>query len=42
MMLGAMIGDIFGSRFNNNHLSTDFELFAAGCGFSDEMIEMIN
>jgi len=38
-MLGAMIGDIVGSRFEfNNHLSTDFELFTADCDFTDDTI----
>jgi len=38
-MLGAIIGDIVGSRFEfNNHLSTDFELFTADCGFTDDTI----
>ena len=28
-MIGAIIGDVVGSRFEfNNHLSTDFQLFA--------------
>jgi len=38
-MLGAIIGDIVGSRFEfNNHLSTDFELFTEKCGFTDDTI----
>jgi len=38
-MLGAMIGDIVGSRFEfNNHLSMDFELFTADCDFTDDTI----
>jgi len=38
-MLGAIIGDIVGSRFEfNNHRSTDFELFAPGCDFTDDTI----
>jgi len=38
-MLGAIIGDIVGSRFEfNNHLSTDFELFTTDCGFTDDTI----
>jgi len=38
-MLGAIIGDIVGSRFEfNNHLSTDFELFTAECDFTDDTI----
>ncbi|SFK99906.1 ADP-ribosylglycohydrolase [Porphyromonadaceae bacterium KH3CP3RA] len=38
-MIGAIIGDIVGSRFEfNNHLSTDFELFAKDCSFTDDTI----
>jgi len=38
-MLGAIIGDIAGSRFEfNNHRSTDFELFGAGCSYTDDTI----
>jgi len=38
-MLGAIIGDIVGSRFEfNNHKSTDFELFSADCHFTDDTI----
>lgn len=38
-MLGAIIGDIVGSRFEfNNHLSTDFELFHPDCSFTDDTI----
>ena len=38
-MTGAIIGDIVGSRFEfNNHLSTDFELFAKDCSFTDDTI----
>lgn len=38
-MLGAIIGDIVGSRFEfNNHLSTDFELFHKDCSFTDDTI----
>lgn len=38
-MLGAIIGDIAGSRFefNNTH-STDFELFGPGCNYTDDTI----
>lgn len=36
-MLGAIIGDIVGSRFEwNNHKSTDFELFTKKCSFTDD------
>lgn len=38
-MLGAIIGDIIGSRFEfKNHLSTDFELFTSDCAFTDDTI----
>ena len=38
-MLGAIIGDIVGSRFEfKNHLSTDFELFTNDCAFTDDTI----
>jgi len=38
-MLGAIIGDIVGSRFEfNNHRSTDFELFTEECDFTDDTI----
>ncbi|MDR2962457.1 MAG: ADP-ribosylglycohydrolase family protein [Bacteroidales bacterium] len=38
-MLGAIIGDIVGSRFEfKNHLSTDFELFTSDCAFTDDTI----
>lgn len=38
-MIGAIIGDIVGSRFEfNNHRSTDFDLFAPGCTFTDDTI----
>ena len=38
-MLGAIIGDIVGSRFEfNNHRSKDFELFAEGCFVTDDSI----
>jgi len=38
-MLGAIIGDIVGSRFEfNNHRSKDFELFAKGCFVTDDSI----
>lgn len=38
-MLGAIIGDIVGSRFEfNNHRSKDFELFDAGCVVTDDSI----
>jgi type I restriction enzyme M protein len=38
-MLGAIIGDIVGSRFEfNNHKSKDFELFAEGCFATDDSI----
>jgi type I restriction enzyme M protein len=38
-MLGAIIGDIVGSRFEfNNHRSKDFELFTKGCFVTDDSI----
>lgn len=38
-MYGAIIGDIVGSRFEFNNLkSTDFELFAPQCDFTDDTI----
>jgi len=38
-MLGAIIGDISGSRFEfNNHRSKDFELFTRGCCITDDSI----
>ena len=38
-MLGAIVGDIVGSRFEfaNTH-RTDFELFADGCDYTDDTI----
>ena len=38
-MLGAIIGDIVGSRFEfHNHRSKDFELFAKGCSVTDDSV----
>ena len=38
-MIGAIIGDIVGSRFEfNNHRSKEFELFAEGCELTDDSI----
>ncbi len=38
-MLGAIIGDIVGSRFEfNNHRSKDFKLFGKGCRVTDDSI----
>ena len=38
-MLGAIIGDIVGSRFEfNNYLDKDFRLFDVGCDFTDDTI----
>ena len=38
-MLGAIIGDIVGSRFEfNNYREKDFELFGPGCDFTDDSI----
>jgi ADP-ribosylglycohydrolase len=39
IMLGAIIGDIVGSRFEfNNHRSKDFELFTKDCFVTDDSI----
>jgi ADP-ribosylglycohydrolase len=39
IMLGAITGDIIGSRFEfNNRLSTDFELFTGESSFTDDTI----
>lgn len=41
-MIGAILGDIIGSRFEfKNHRSKDFELFAKGCRFTDDTVETI-
>ncbi|WP_423189813.1 ADP-ribosylglycohydrolase family protein [Alkalibacterium sp. f15] len=38
-MIGAIIGDIVGSRFEgSNHKSKDFELFASDCRLTDDSI----
>lgn len=38
-MIGAIIGDIVGSRFEfNNHRSKEFELFTKGCRVTDDSI----
>lgn len=38
-MIGAIIGDIVGSRFEfDNHKSKDFELFTGKCGFTDDSV----
>lgn len=38
-MIGAIIGDIVGSRFEFNNIRTkDFELFTKDCGFTDDTI----
>ena len=38
-MLGAIIGDIVGSRFEfNNHKSKDFDLFTEDCFFTDDTV----
>lgn len=38
-MLGAIVGDIVGSRFERrNHRSKDFELFAEGCRVTDDSV----
>ena len=41
-MIGAIIGDIVGSRFEfNNHRSKDFELFSKDCEVTDDSIMTI-
>ena len=41
-MIGAIIGDIVGSRFEfANHKSTDFELFTNDCRFTDDTVMTI-
>jgi ADP-ribosylglycohydrolase len=38
-MLGAIVGDIVGSRFEfNNHRSKEFPLFTEGCFATDDSI----
>ena len=38
-MLGAMIGDIAGSKYEfNNTFDYDFEIFGEGCDFTDDTI----
>lgn len=38
-MLGAILGDIVGSRFEfHNYLSKDFEFIAKGCTFTDDTV----
>lgn len=38
-MLGAIIGDIVGSRFERrNYKGTDFELFTDDCHFTDDTV----
>lgn len=38
-MLGAIIGDVVGSRFEfDNYLGTDFELFTSECSFTDDTV----
>ncbi len=38
-MIGAMIGDIAGSRFEfNNHRSKEFEMFHENCDFTDDTV----
>lgn len=39
LIMGAIIGDIVGSRFEfNNHRSKDFELFTPDCFFTDDTV----
>ena len=38
-MLGAIIGDIVGSKYEfNNTFDYDFEMFGGGCDFTDDTI----
>ncbi|MDY5968645.1 MAG: ADP-ribosylglycohydrolase family protein [Bacteroidales bacterium] len=38
-MIGTIIGDIVGSRFEfNNYRSTDFDFFGEGCSYTDDTI----
>ena len=38
-MIGAIIGDIVGSRFEfDNHLSKEFEFFHPSCEFTDDTV----
>ena len=38
-MIGAIIGDVVGSRFEfQNHLSKKFDFFAPGCEFTDDTV----
>ena len=38
-MIGAIIEDIVGSRFEfNNHLSKDFEFLTSACQFTDDTV----
>lgn len=38
-MIGAILGDVVGSRFEfHNHLSKDFNFFAPGCSFTDDTV----
>ena len=39
VMIGAIIGDIVGSRFEfNNHKSKDFSLFSTECSYTDDSV----
>ena len=41
-MIGAIIGDIVGSRFEfDNHRSTDFDFFSRDCDFTDDTVMTI-
>ena len=38
-MIGAIIGDIVGSRFEfNNHLNKEFDFFHPNCEFTDDTV----
>lgn len=38
-MLGAIVGDVVGSRFEWNNIKTkDFELFTDKCDFTDDSV----
>lgn len=41
-MIGAIIGDIVGSRFEFNNINTkEFELFTKDCNFTDDTIVLL-
>ena len=41
-MIGAIIGDVVGSRFEfNNILSKEFEFFHPNCEFTDDTVSVL-